>query len=269
MTASRADFLASISSSRRLVAFRSRVRQNGPPIAIILGLLLLWEFAVRVLDVPIYVVPSVSALLNAIYVEREILLSNSVPTLLAAGSGFVIGNAIAVILAVTFVFSRILEKSLMPVAVALRSVPGVAITPLLILWMGYGLSPRVTVVALTVFFPTLVNLVRGLRSAETEAFELMHSLSASRLQVLLKVRWPASLPYLFAALRIGAPMAILTAMLSEWIAADEGLGYLIILSSFQFRVELLWADIVVLTLLAVVAFLLIDVVERPFMWWRR
>src|SRR5712691_8804287 len=111
-------------------------------------------------------------------------------------------------------------------AIALRSVPFVALAPVLVIWLGNGLAPKIVIASLVCFFPTLVNMTRGLRSVDPEALELMYSLSANRWQVLWRLRWPSALPFLFSALKISAAGAVLGAVVAEWIGSDLGIGYL-------------------------------------------
>jgi NitT/TauT family transport system permease protein len=183
-------------------------------------------------------------------------------TVLEALIGFAIGNGIAITLAIAFVHSLTVERAVYPMAVAMRSIPFVALAPILVIWMGNGLAPKVTIAALVSFFPTLVNMVRGLRSVDKEAFELMHTLSATRWQVLWRLRWPSSTPFLFSALKISAAGTVLGAVVAEWIGSDRGLGYLVVMSTYEFRIPLLWAVIAVTSSLALTLFGLVILSER-------
>src|SRR5207248_10249854 len=127
------------------------------------------------------------------------------------------------------VHSKVLERALYPVAVAVRTLPIVAIAPILVLLLGNGYAPKVAIAALITFFPTLVNMVEGLESADVQAMELMHVLSASKTEIVRYVRWPSSLPYLFLAMRIASPSSVLGALVGEWFCPIKGLGYLIVL----------------------------------------
>ncbi|HAH14631.1 MAG TPA: ABC transporter permease, partial [Chloroflexi bacterium] len=155
-----------------------------------------------------------------------------------------------------------------PVAIGLRTIPIVAITPLLVVWLGNGYAPKIAIAALISFFPTLVNMSRGFASPSPDQLELMHALASSQWQVFRLVRWPASLPYLFASLKIAATSSVLGAIVAEWIGSDRGLGYLIVAATFEYRVARLWATIAVSTALALAAFLTVVAFERLAIPWR-
>ena len=165
--------------------------------------------------------------------------------MIEAAGGFFIGNAVAILLAILFVHNKTMERTLFPIAVAVRTIPIIAIAPILVLLLGNGYAPKIVIAALICFFPTLVNMVRGLESVEASALELMRVLSATRRQILFKLRLPSSLPFLFAALKISTASSVIGAIVAEWIGADTGLGYLIVISTFEFRTGLLYATTVV------------------------
>ena len=260
---------AQLNAPKRGMAWlRAQLQRAIIPALVIVGILVVWEVVELILKVPVYVLPRPSVIGHAIIVNRALLLRHLVPTVEEALLGFLIGNSLAVLLAISFVYSRTLERSLYPVAITLRSIPVVAITPLLLLWLGNGIAPKVAIAALSAFFPTLVNMVQGLTSVETPALELMHTLSANRRQIFTKMRWPAALPYLFSALKIASASSVLGAIVAEWIGSDKGLGYLIVVSTFEFRIELLWANIAIASLLAVLSFALVGAIERRVVWWK-
>jgi NitT/TauT family transport system permease protein len=148
-------------------------------------------------------------------------------------------------------------------------VPLIALTPVLVLAMGNGMEPKIFIASMSCFFVTLVNMMRGLRSVDVEAAELMHSLSANWWQVLTKLRWPASMPFLFTSLKLGAGSAFLGALVAEWVGSTEGLGYLIVLSSYQFHIPTMWATIFTASAMALTAFFLVSLVERRVTRWAR
>ncbi len=234
-----------------------------------LGLVLaLWEGAVAVLHVPLYVLPAPSVIAGQVVRDWPLLIRHARPTLVEAFGGFAIGNGVAIGLAALFVHWPAVQRSLFPIAIALRTVPLVAITPLLLVWLGNGYAPKIAIAALISFFPTLVNMTRGFGAVDPQTLELLHSLSASRWQIFTKARWPSSLPYLFAALKIAATSCVLGAVIAEWIGSDRGLGYLVIAATFEFRVARLWATIAVTSGIALGAFLLVVAAERVCVRWR-
>jgi NitT/TauT family transport system permease protein len=221
-----------------------------------------WEISGRWLGLPDYILPAPSRIWDAFTANPALFVRHAPITILESLLGFCIGNGIAIFLAIAFVHSRTIERAIYPMAVGMRSIPFVALAPILIIWMGHGLAPKVTIAALVSFFPTLVNMVRGLRSVDREAFELMHTLSATRWQVLWKLRWPSSTPFLFSALKISAAATVLGAVVAEWIGSDRGLGYLVVMSTYEFRIPLLWSVIAVTSALALTLFGLVIVAEH-------
>ena len=225
------------------------------PPALCVGLMLaVWAYLTSRGIIPRYLLPSPQAIGKEFATHTAVLARHAGVTLEEALGGFVIGNAAAVALSLVFAWSAPVRRALYPLALATRAVPIVAVTPLLVVALGYGTAPIMAVVAISVYFPTLLNMVRGLQSADVEYQELLHVLSASRLQRLRLIELPASLPYLFAALKVGASPAFISAIVGEWIGSGRGLGFLIVESGYHFRLPMLWSAVAVagaLTLLTV------------------
>ncbi len=239
------------------------------PLAVIAVLVVAWDALIRVLDIPAYVIPSPASVGQALVKERARLVDNAIPTIMESLGGFALGNLVAIATAVAFVYNKALERALYPVAVAVRTLPIVAIAPILVLMLGNGYAPKVAIAALITFFPTLVNMVEGLESADPQAMELMHVLSASKAEVFRYVRWPSSLPYLFSAMRIASTSSVLGALVAEWIGTNKGLGYLIVLTTYDFRTALLYAAMVVTSAIALAFFFLVSILEWLLVRWER
>jgi sulfonate transport system permease protein len=195
--------------------------------------------------------------------NRQELWSAMVTTLRDASLGYVFGTLLAVIAAMAVVTYRTVESTFMPVAVVLRSVPLVAMTPLIALALGRGLVSVTVIAGIVTFFPTLVNVVQGLRSAPDDAILLMKAFDASSLTTLFKVRLPSALPSLFSSARIAAPGALLGAVLAEWLSTGKGLGYLMLEASTESRFATLWSGVVLITVAAVIIYALVGVIEIP------
>jgi NitT/TauT family transport system permease protein len=234
----------------------------------ILAILLAWEIYTRVFKVPHYLVPAPSLIGRTLVEEWPTIQRNVGRTLVEAVGGFVLGNGIAVALAIVFVHSRAMQRVFYPVAVAIRTVPIIAIAPILVLLLGNGYAPKVVIAALISFFPTLVNMVRGLEAVEPSALELMRVLSANRRQIFFKLRLPSSLPFLFSALKIATASCVIGAIVAEWVGADTGLGYLIIVATFEFRTGLLYATTAVGSFLALAFFLAVVILEKAVVRWK-
>jgi sulfonate transport system permease protein len=205
-----------------------------------------WEY--------VFTVPEASA-------NREELLAALGQTLIDAGLGYAVGTAAAIAVAAGVVARREVEQTLMPIAIALRSVPLVAMAPLITLTFGRGLTGVTVVVALVTFFPTLVTVIVGLRSAPAQALELVEVYGGSQLTMLRKVRFQYALPALFASARIAAPGAIGGAILAEWLASGSGLGNLLLRASFSSRFDTLWAGVVLIVGVSIAIYAVVSVVE--------
>lgn len=246
---------------------RNLLRRSAPPALAIVGLIALWWVIVAAFSIPNYIVPSPLDVLTSFRDDYATLLENLWPTAIESVLGFVVGNVVAIGLAVVFVHWKTMERAFFPVAVFIRTVPIVAIAPILVVILGYGYSPKVIIAALISFFPTLVNMVRGLQAVDQQSLELLRVLSASRREVFFKVRIFASLPYLFSSLKIAATSSVIGAIVAEWVGSQQGLGYLIIQATYNFRVPLLWATMIVASIFATLFFAVIGIAEKLVVTW--
>ena len=229
-----------------------RVRSVVPVACAIAALLGLWAIAASRTNQ--YVLPSPTSVAGELIDHSSLYFSQAGPTITEAALGFAFGTVLAIVMAVAFVFSRTLRQSVFPLAVGLNSVPLVAIAPLLIIALGSGLTTIVVITTLISYFPTLIAMTQGLVAVEPEAVEYFQTLRAGRIRTLFLLRWPASLPNLFIGLRISASSVVISAVIAEWVDADKGLGYLIIVSSRDFSILTMWAAVVSATILALAAF---------------
>ena len=232
------------------------------PIAGGLSLLLAWQFLVPALGVPAYIVPTPWKVLLAIVAEWRFLLDNALPTWAEAVLGFLLGNGAAMLLATAFVTSRRLEAAYFPVVLLFNTIPVLALAPIIILVFGLGLLPKVIIAALICFFPTLVNTARGLKLVSASELDLMHVLSASAWETFWHLRVPRSVPLVFASLRISATTCVIGAVVGEWIGSNQGLGAVIIQSTFNYQAERLFAAVVVAALSGLAFFGVVTLVER-------
>ncbi|MDQ6859376.1 MAG: ABC transporter permease subunit [Chloroflexota bacterium] len=233
----------------------------------VIAFVIIWQVITIALSVPAFLVPSPSAIGEAFVANAGRIGAALAQTGAEAAAGFAGGNLLGLILAILFARSRRLERLGLPVAIALRSVPLIAIAPLLTIILGFGPSTIVVMAVLISFFPALVAGSAGLRAPSAEALALMRVLDAPEHVRFLRLRIPAALPFVFAAFKITAPAAVLAAMVAEWTAANSGLGYLIIDAGEQYRFPLMWAGIVAATALAVGAFIVASFAERRVIWW--
>lgn len=245
-----------------------RVRRWLLPVAGILTLLVVWAALVYILKVPPFVAPSPQLVAATLVGKFDILMANLLPTAIEAISGFLLGNITAILIATVFVHKKSMEQAFFPVVVLINSIPVVAKAPILVLLLGNGMEPKIAIAALVCFFPTLVNMVRGLESINPQSLELMKVLSASRTEIFFKLRLLNSVPYLFSALKIAASTAVIGAIVGEWIGSNTGIGALIIQSTFNFDSAMLYATVFVGSVFSVSFFLVITLIERLVVRWQ-
>ncbi len=245
----------------------SRLVEILVPIATAIGLILIWQFGVRIFGVPEYIAPAPSDVAAEFVREFPLLVRNFWPTLYESVTGFLVGNLTAILIAIAFVHSRTVERAFFPIAVFINTIPILAIAPILVLIFGAGMTAKVVIAALICFFPTLVNMVRGLQAVSPQALELARILSASKSEVFWKMRLPSSLPFLFSALKIAATTCVIGAIVGEWIGADLGLGALIIDSTFNYRSSLLYATVFMSSGLSVLLFATVSIAEKLVVRW--
>jgi NitT/TauT family transport system permease protein len=248
---------------KRWLAWRRRLL----PIGAILVFLLLWWQAVVQFDIKPFIAPSPVAVAHVLVERFDILMTNLAPTAIEAVCGFLLGNFAAITLATVFVYSRTTEEALFPIAVMVNTIPVVAKAPILVLLLGNGMEPKIAIAAIICFFPTLVNMTRGLRDVRAEQLELMRVLSATPREVFFRIRVPNALPYLFSALKIAASTSVIGAIVGEWIGSNTGIGALIIQATYNFDSPLLYATIVVGSTFSALFFGVISLAERSMLRW--
>lgn len=235
--------------------------------AAVIALVLIWQLVTMVFSVPAFLLPPPSAIAQALVANVGRIGAALAQTATEAALGFVGGNVLGLTLAMAFARWGSLERVGLPLAIALRSIPLIAIAPLLTIILGFGPTTIVVMAVLISFFPALVAGASGLRAPSPEALALMRVLDAPDRVLYARLRIPAALPFVFAAFKITAPASVLAAMVAEWTAANSGLGYLIIDAGEQYRFPLMWAGTVTATALAVAAFTLASIAERRVISW--
>ena len=255
-------------TAHNLMLQRARWRTRLLPAFGVFVLLFGWWAIVVGLNVKPFIAPSPLMVLETLFAKRAVLLDNLIPTALEALGGFLLGNVVAIVFATIFVHNKTLNDIFFPVALMLNAIPIVAKAPVLVLMLGNGVEPKIAIAALVCFFPTLVNMVRGLDAANPQAIELMRVLSASKTEVFFKLRLYSSLPYLFSALRISASMSVIGAVVGEWIGATRGIGALIIQATYNFDSALLYAAIVMSAGLTGAFFLVVALTEKAVVKWQ-
>ena len=258
-----AEAQARFAAHKRYLAWRRRLL----PVVAVLAFLLLWWQAVVQFDIKPFIAPSPVAVADVLVQRFDMLMSNLLPTAIEAILGFALGNFAAISLATVFVWRKTAEEALFPIAVMINTIPVVAKAPILVLLLGNGMEPKIAIAAIICFFPTLVNMTRGLRDVRAEQLELMRILSATPREVFFRIRVPNALPYLFSALKIAASTAVIGAIVGEWIGSTKGIGALIIQSTYNFDSPLLYATIVVGSTFSALFFGVISLAEKRLLRW--
>jgi NitT/TauT family transport system permease protein len=237
------------------------------PVVTLLCLVALWEILVRAFSIPTWLLPAPSEIARIAFEWRGELVWHSAVTLYETLAGFILALIIGIPLAVAVVYSRILQNTVYPILLALQSMPKVAIAPLLTLWIGFGALPKIVVVFLVCFFPIIVATTSGLAAVRPVFLELVYALCATPLQTFIKVRFPSAMPSIFVGMKIAITLAVIGAVIGEFVGAQDGLGYLILISSTQSRTALAFAALVLLTVISIVLYYAIDVIEHYVAPW--
>lgn len=238
-----------------------------PAIGVAIVALGFWQLLTIWLRIPSFLLPSPWVILKELAQQQMRLLDNAAYTILEAVSGFVIATAVAFFTASSFMFSRFAEKAIYPWAIVLNTLPIIAIAPLLTLWLGYGLLPKIVIAAIVSYFPMLVNTVRGLRAVNLQTVELLNLWSASPWQIFRYLRVPSSLPYVFAGLKITSTLSVIGAIVGEFTGADKGIGFVIMSAGYNVNAKLLFAAIVYSSLAALIFFGVIVLLEQLVLSW--
>lgn len=239
------------------------------PTLFLVAIVVLWEIATRVTEVPRYILPAPTEIAARLVRSWDILWGHSVVTLIEIGIGFGVGVALGLGLAIPIAYSAVVRNTLYPLIVASQAVPKIAIAPLLVLWLGFDMWPKIVVTALMVFFPVTVTAAEGLTSVDRSLLDLLRSVHASPAQIFFRVRFPHALPHIFAGLKIGITLAVVGAVVGEWVGADSGLGYLLVYANTLLDSTLLFASLFLLIAIGVVLFVLVGVAERLLLPWHQ
>jgi NitT/TauT family transport system permease protein len=225
-----------------------------------------WEGCVRVFHVPEYLVPAPSSCFARIDMA---LVGHMATTFEEAAIGFAIANALAFAAAVVFVHCPPIELCLFPLAVGMKTTPLAALAPLLIIWLGTGLWSKVAAAVLISFFPTLVNAVKGLKTVEPEARELFDCYGASAFETFVHLRLPNSLPYVLSGLKISTSLAVVGAIVGEFVGASRGLGYVVLVASYHIETPTMFAAVFCAATIGLAMFWIVGAAERRIVFWQR
>ena len=244
--------------------------------AVFVVVMLTWEGAVRLMQLPSYFLPAPSAIARALIVGLSEPLTSPQGFYLHAGytvsaalTGFTFGSATGIILGALMAQFRLVERTILPYVVGFQSLPKVAIAPLLVIWFGFGIESKALMAALISFFPLLINTLVGLKSVEPERVELMQSLAASQWQTFRMVKFPSALPFIFAGLDMAIIYSLLGAVVGEFVGGQRGLGVVILQLNFNMDIAGVFATLVVLSFVGIVMDITIRRIERRVVFWVR
>ena len=239
------------------------------PVVFLAAIVGAWELASRFTDVPVYILPAPSAIVERLIRSWALLWDHSIVTLTEIGIGFAFGVALGLALAIPIAYSTVFRNTIYPLIVASQAVPKIAIAPLMVLWLGFDIMPKIVVTALMVFFPVTVTAAEGFSSVDRNLLDLLRSVHASQAQIFFKIRFPHALPQIFSGLKIGITLAVVGAVVGEWVGADSGLGYLLVYANTLLDSTLLFASLILLIAIGVVLFVIVGVLERLLLPWHR
>ncbi len=246
---------------------RRWTRDYLPPAALILALLAAWEGAGLALRVPMWLLPTPSEIVQAGFAARGVMAPHILQTLLETWVGLALALVVALAFAVIVDVSAPLRRAIYPLLVVSQTIPIIALAPLLVIWLGYGILPKVLVVGLVCFFPIVIGTADGLRSADPDLIALMRTMGATRTQIFMKVRAPGAVPSFFSGLKIAVTYSVVGAIIGEWVGASRGLGVFMLRASNSFRTDWVFAGIAVTSLLSIVLFLIVTLLERATLRW--
>ncbi len=251
----------------RHVGWRSRLGQLLAPLLFAIAVLAAWQLYVALSGVKESSLPAPSEIARALWNDRSLLLTNGWTTAEEVVLGYLVAVALGVWLAIVVSMSRIAERAVYPWLVISQTVPIPAIAPILVVWTGFDIRPKLIVIALVTFFPIAVNAVDGLNCTDPELLDLLRTLGAGRWRRFRIARLPAAMPFLFSGLKVAAALAVIGAVFAEWVGASSGLGYLILSYDNQTRTADVFAAVVALSLIGIALFFIVAALERVALPW--
>jgi NitT/TauT family transport system permease protein/putative hydroxymethylpyrimidine transport system permease protein len=243
------------------------------PALVVVALLGAWELAARwdvladALGIEPFLVPSPTEIAESLWDDRSLLAEDAWVTLQEVVAGLALALAAGAAIAVAMHLSPTLRRAVYPLLVASQTVPVIAIAPILVVWFGFGIGPKLAIIALVCFFPVTVNTLDGLRAVDPAQVKMMRTLDAGRWRILRRVEAPSALPYFLSGAKIAAAVAVIGAVFGEWSGADEGLGHLILVSQGQLQTARVFAAVFVLSLMAIALVAILTLIQRRYAWW--
>jgi putative hydroxymethylpyrimidine transport system permease protein len=252
-----------------------RLRRVLLPLAVVAAAIGAWQLAAEwklladALSIEPFLIPAPSDIASALWNDRDLLAEDGWVTLREVVLGFALSLVAGLSFAALLHLSETMRRAFYPLLVASQTVPIIVVAPILVVWFGFGITPKLVIIALICFFPITVNALDGLRAVDPDLIKLMRTLDASRLRIFLGAEAPSALPYAFSGAKIAVAVAVIGAVFGEWAGSEAGLGHLMLQASAQLETARLFAAVVVLSVFAVSLFAWLSVLERRVAWWGR
>ena len=249
--------------------FLQRATQSAwvRPVLFLVLLIVLWDVAIRIFRIPPYQIPKPADVLLTLWTEGPQLLQQAVPTTIATVQGFLLSAVFGIGIAVLIAGSRTVESYVYPLLVFSQSIPKIAIAPLFVVWFGFGMMPKVLSAFLLGFFPVVVSAVQGFKSVEPEMLDLARAMEANRLQIFRMISFPHAMPAIFAGLKVSITLAVVGAVVGEFVGSNNGLGFVLQRSNVNFELPTMFAGVVILYLIGVLLLWILDAIERLVIPW--
>jgi NitT/TauT family transport system permease protein len=255
---------ASHSGLRRVVQ-----SEYARPVILMVAVFVLWEVVIDVFQIKPYLIPSPLSVAKMLVTEWPRLLREGLVTAYATLGGFALSILLGIPIAMAIAYSRTMESFVYPLMVFSQSIPKIAIAPLFVVWFGFGIFPKIISAFLLGFFPVVVATVMGFKSVETEMIDLARSMRASRLQTFLKISLPHALPSIFSGLKVSATLAVVGAVVGEFVGSNSGIGYVLQIANGNFDLPLMFAALFVLSMMGVLLFAAVDLIEKMMIPWHQ
>jgi NitT/TauT family transport system permease protein len=238
------------------------------PCMTMLAIFIIWEGFVQGLNIPEWILPSPSSIGQVAFDWRTDLMRHSWVTLYETVAGFAVAVLVALPIAILIAYTPIIKHTIYPALLALQSVPKIAIAPLITLWVGFGVMPKIIVVFLVCFFPIVVSAIAGLEATTRSRLDLMRSLKASPWQVFFRLRIPEAMPHIMVGCKVGITFAVIGAVIGEFVGSEEGLGYLILTSTAQSKTPLAFSALIILTVISITLYYFTELAEKILVRWK-
>jgi NitT/TauT family transport system permease protein len=239
------------------------------PLILMVAVFVLWEVVIDVFQIKPYLIPSPLSVAKMLVTEWPRLWREGLVTAYATLGGFALSILLGIPIAMAIAYSRTMESFVYPLMVFSQSIPKIAIAPLFVVWFGFGIFPKIISAFLLGFFPVVVATVMGFKSVETDMIDLARSMRASRLQTFLKISLPHALPSIFSGLKVSATLAVVGAVVGEFVGSNSGIGYVLQIANGNFDLPLMFAALFVLSMMGVLLFAAVDLVEKLMIPWHQ